>query len=96
MMMHFVLLLIYAALQAADYFTTTKALERGAYEFNPVMAALIRKLGRRTALITAKVAVTVPFAFIAPSGASVTVLALLCGFYIATLVNNVRVLGGLR
>ena len=94
--MHFVLLLIYTALQAADYFTTTKALERGAYEFNPVMAALIRKLGRRTALITAKFAVTVPFAFIAPSGASVTVLALLCGFYIATLVNNVRVLGGLR
>ena len=96
MIMHFVLLLIYTALQTADYFTTTKALERGAYEFNPVMAALIRKLGRRTALITAKVAVTTPFAFIAPSNASVTVLALLCGFYIATLVNNLRVLGNLR
>lgn len=95
----YLLALLLAALNVADWRTTRAALISGVgREYNPIMAWLMGKLGMEPVLI-AKVVIMASVswliaAFYAPlvPWAAIALLAILDAFYVWVVVNNLRVL----
>jgi O-antigen/teichoic acid export membrane protein len=86
-----VLVALLAVLQLGDMLTTLRVLAQGGSEVNPVMAWLMRKLGRVGALalkVASIIATAAAIAAMLPATQAVGLLAALCGLYVWVIAHN--------
>lgn len=95
--MMFALLALFAALQLIDLWTTLRAFDRNpaAYEANPALRWLMRRLGPLPALVGVKLAVGGVMAWMGLTYPRETLALVIvgasCAAYVAVVVNNWRV-----
>ena len=92
------LLILFAALQLLDIYTTLRVLRAGGRELNPVMAWLMAHMGVPQALVAMKVIVvlTVIWASLWLLLLPLWVLVVLCVLYVAVVVNTMHVLRAMQ
>lgn len=87
-----ILLAVLIASQLADGWSTLQALKNGAgAEANPLIAALMDKMGTRSALWVTKLAMVGIAVFLYSIGDTAW-LAILCAVYVAAVLNNINAL----
>lgn len=94
--MNIVLFIVFALLQCADVATTLYVLKRGGREANPVMAAIMARLGNVAGLVVPKLVIlAVVYRYALPSSSSFALLVA-CALYAAVIVNNANVIRAMR
>lgn len=87
--MIWVILAVFAALQAADYWTTDRILRQGGNELNPVLRWFFERFGRRPALLAGKLVAVAAAGWLAMSG-SMWPLVAVTAVYGAVVAHNAR------